>query len=419
MIALMAFAPAFSQEESTQAEGMTMDNVKDKFDGIDENMSVLQTDVAGLKKFKFSGYFQFEWLKTEDGKKGLGLEAYDSTASTILSQFRLRRGRVKLAYDGGLTQFVVQGDFINSGFALKDLYMDITDPWTKYFTLRAGLFNRPNYEVEYSSSQRESMERSTVVKTLYPNERDLGAMITVNPDELFNLQLAAFNNTATGPIKQLLPNFREEPLYFMARLTKSFSLTDEGIGIDIGAHARIGNIQSNSIYVIESDRNAVDSANTIKKGDNIARTWFGGELQLYWDILGGMKLMTEVITGSTTDDPALVAKSANAPAIRKRDFLGYYVMLVKTITDDFQVAVKYDSYDPNTAIDDKSITSTSDLTKSTLGLGLHNYSFANVRISLWYDMITTQTSDNLVKGKALLADDPSDNLLTLRFQYKF
>ncbi len=419
MSAFLVFPVMAQEEESASDEGTTVESIGEKISGMEETMSLLQNDVLGLKKIKLSGYFQFEWLKTEDGSKGLGLDAYDSTAKSILSQFRLRRGRVKLVYAGDIAQFTIQGDFTNAGFALKDLYMDISEPWLYYFSIRAGLFNRPNYEVEYSSSQRESMERSAVIRALYPNERDLGAMITVNPEEMFVLQLAAFNNTTTGPISQRIPNFRDEPVYYMARLTKSFSLPDEGIGIDIGAHARIGNIVSNSEYVIESEQNKVDSANKIKKGDKISKTWFGGELQFYWDILGGMKIIGEYIQGSTTDDMKLVAKAATAPAVRKRDFMGYYIMLVKSITEDFQIAVKYDSYDPNTAIDDKDITSTSDLTRSTLGFGLHNYSIPNVRLSIWYDMIMTQTSDNIVKNLKLLENDPSDNLLTVRFQYKF
>ncbi len=415
IVAVVIGMPVYAQE--SESSETSLSTIVDRLAGIDENMATLQSDVSGLKKFKFSGYYQFEWYKTESGK-GLGLNPYDST-DAVQSQFRIRRGRVKLTYDGGLSSVVFQGDFTTSGFSIKDFYLDVTDPWTKYVTLRAGLFNRPNYEIEYSSSQRESMERSNVIRALYPGERDMGAMFTVNPDELFNLQLAAFMNTYNGANKQFIPSFGDEPLYYMARLTKSFSFNDLGLGVDLGAHARIGSMPSNSPYVIESDAVVVDSSNKIAKGDGIDRTWFGFETQIYWDFLGGMKLMGEYIMGSNADEPKLVAKTANAPAIRKRDFMGYYVMLVKNITDDFQFAAKYDSYDPNTAIDDKLIQSTSDLSKSTLGIGLHNYSFPNIRISLWYDMNTTETSDNVVKGKKLLEKDPIDNTLTLRFQYKF
>jgi len=398
----------YAQEESAAA----IEEIKGQLEGFDENIKTLQTDVSGLKKIKLSGYAQFEWLNTEEEKKGFGFSPYDST-DILQSQFRIRRARVKMTYKNSLGSLVAQGDFNTSGFTLKDFYFDINNPWASWGSLKLGMFNRPNYEIEYSSTTRESMERSSVVKALYPNERDLGAMLTINPDDMFNLQFAAFMNTYQSAMKQSIPNFSEAPMYYMARITKSINLTKQGLGIDFGAHARFGNTASNSIYVIESDAIKIDSTNTIAKGDGVARNWFGGEVQIYWDFLGGMKLMGEYIMGSDVNEPKMVAKSKMAPALRKRDFSGYYVMLVKNLPLDFQVAVKYDSYDPNTAIDDALISSTSELTKTTLGLGIHNYTFSNVRISLWYDMITTQTHDKL------MTEDPDDNLFTVRLQYKF
>ena len=50
--------------------------------------------------------------------------------------------------------------FHRETLALKDAYLVLNDRWTKAFSLTAGKFNRPNYEVEYSSSQRELPERS-------------------------------------------------------------------------------------------------------------------------------------------------------------------------------------------------------------------------------------------------------------------
>ena len=48
-------------------------------------------------------------------------------------------------------------------------------------SLWAGQFNRPNYEVEYSSSQREVLERSRVIRTIYPGEREVGAKLEFTP----------------------------------------------------------------------------------------------------------------------------------------------------------------------------------------------------------------------------------------------
>jgi phosphate-selective porin len=88
-------------------------------------------------------------------------------------------------------------------------------------------------------------------------------------------------------------------------------------------------------------------------------------------------------------------------------------MLVKNITKEWQIAAKYDSYNPNTKIAESDINDKNDLAFSTLGVGFHNYSFDNIRLSLWYELNTTTTKDKVV------TTDPIDNLLTLRFQFKF
>jgi hypothetical protein len=97
-------------------------------------------------------------------------------------------------------------------------------------------------------------------------------------------------------------------------------------------------------------------------------------------------------------------------------------MFVKNITEEWQVAAKYDDYNPNTKIDAAIIDSDKDLKFTTIGVGLHNYTFDNVRISLWYDINKRTTSDNIIdkaKETKLLPTSPSNNLLTVRVQYKF
>ena len=383
-----------------------IEELRGQVSGMDEAVKELQTDRDALKRIKISGYIQVNFEKSEL-EKGLAKNPYDAE-DFVKGRFRLRRSRLKVAYDGGLTQMVVQADYSNSGFSLKDAYLDVTDPWTKYFSLRMGVFNRPNYEVEYSSSQRESPERSRVIGTLYPGERDLGAMLTIAPEDMFTLQLAGFNNTYAGTFGQQNPNFSSEPFYFMSRLTKSFILGD--LGLDLGLHGRFGSVRANSNGILESDMptNGVADSTTVKVGDGISRNWFGVEAQLYYDFLGGMKILGEYISGSDVN-----VLSANATNIRKRDFSGFYVMLVKNLGEEFQGAFKYDSYNPNTAISDNDINTGSELTVNTIGLGLHNYTFHKVRLTLWYDMPVTKTNDRILKT------DPRDNLLTFRAQYKF
>ena len=44
----------------------------------------------------------------------------------------------------------------------------------------AGVFNRPfGHEIGYSTSGLESPERATIIQYFFPDERDLGAMLTL------------------------------------------------------------------------------------------------------------------------------------------------------------------------------------------------------------------------------------------------
>lgn len=417
LLSILTFAGVALGATAKAEESPTIQEIKDRVDGIDENVSTLLTDVAGLKKLKISGYVQVQYEKTE-AQNGFFKNPYDSSEA-VMSRFNLRRSRLKFNYDAGLTQVVVQGDFSNTGFSLKDAYLQITDPWTKYFTLTAGIFNRPNFEVEYSSSQRESMERSQMIQKLYPGERDFGAMITFNDDDLFKLQFAAFNNTIDGTFKSSATpnNFRDFPLYYMARITRGFELTDDLV-IDLGAHARFGSIPANSLKVVEGATDHFDTTSA-SVGDAISRTWFGGEMQLYWDFLGGTKLMGEIIAGNDAKYGGNAGTSAPASKpVYKRSFLGYYAMLVKNLgfipeLEDFQLAFKYDFYNPNTKMDHEKKTDKTELESTWIGLGLHNYTFQNIRLSLWYDMKKVKEQDKLLKTA------PIDNQLTLRLQYKF
>jgi len=77
---------------------------------------------------------------------------------------------------------------------VKDAYVVLNDRWSKAFSIWAGKFNRPNYEVEYSSSSRELAERSLVIRTLYPSERAIGAKLEYNPLNVpIHLQFALIN----------------------------------------------------------------------------------------------------------------------------------------------------------------------------------------------------------------------------------
>ena len=96
----------------------------------------------------------------------------------------------------------------------------------------------------------------------------------------------------------------------------------------------------------------------------VDRTRFGGDAQLYYALpsLGGGSLRGEYYVGTNVNadsltnllvrngDAILVAPGRD-PAHLATDFQGGYVMLVQNLGEKFQVAGRYDWYDPNVDLD--------------------------------------------------------------------
>ena len=165
---------SFGQETQPGDLNQAVDTLNTKIENV-------KSDLDLLKKLKISGYIQAQW-QLADSAGQLSPFSAGNFPKNSDNRFMIRRGRVKFAYEGKLTQFVLQIDATEKGVSLKDAYLNFKDPWLQMFTVQAGVFNRPfGYEIAYSSSLRESPERSRVMQTLFPGERDLGAMLTIQP----------------------------------------------------------------------------------------------------------------------------------------------------------------------------------------------------------------------------------------------
>lgn len=431
-------------QEPTINEKLT--EVDDKVNGLLERLATDEADLSKLTKIKVSGYMQAQY------------QNFESEAVQPSSYFSLRRVRVKFTYeatDG--VKFVLTPDFAPGNFALKDAYVVLNDRWSKAFSLTAGKFNRPNYEVEYSSSQRELPERSKVIGTLYPGERAIGAKLEYNPLNVpIHMQLALLNGAENLTINSnagVNLNNNENKDYdnfkdVMARVTYNVSLGSFG-GLDFGAHGYFGSFKSNALSTLSSDYTTVTS---IKVGDALKRNWVGGEFQLFADVLGGLSIKGEYIAGKNASvgyapySLAGVAKPGVANFQNK--FSGYYLYLIKNLGKKNQFAFRYDYYDPNTDIKGKDISITkftptdltvlsaktsgkSDLATTTLGFAFHHYFDDNLRITLAYEVVqnekvgtTGKVVDNYTNpdgttGSLDYSSKVNQNVLTLRIQAKF
>lgn len=437
-----------AQETETLDEKVT--GLNDVVTGINERLSTAESDLSKLTKIKVSGYIQAQY------------QYFENPSMQPNNYFSLRRARVKFTYEAADgVKFVFTPELLPGSASLKDAYVVLNDHWSNNFSLWAGKFNRPNYEVEYSSSNREVAERSTIIRTLYPSERAVGAKLEYNPQNVpLHVQLAVLNGADVLTIannagvnlnsneNRDFDNFKD----LMLRVTYNLKLGNFG-GLDFGGHGYYGSLKSNALYTLNSDYTTIENVNI---GDAVRRNWAGAEFQLYADILGGMSIKGEYLAGKNASiGYAPVAANGTAAAIAgnanfQNNFSGYYVYLIKNLGKKNQFAFRYDTYDPNTDIKGKEVairqytspdattlrnrmSGKSDLATTTFSFALHHHLDDNIRITLNYDIVQNEK----VSQEGLLTEDytkadgtkvakgidygkvVNNNLLTLRLQAKF
>lgn len=363
-----------------------------RLNALDEKVALHESDLGKLTKIKISGYVQAQYEYYQGG-----LVKPNDPVST----FFIRRARIKFTYeatDG--VRFVLQPDFSTGNLTLKDAYALAYLPKLKPLTLWVGQFNRPNYEVEYSSSQREVFERSRLIRTIYPGEREVGAKLEFKPLALpLKMQLALLNGNFRG-LEQLDVDSRKD---LMARVVYSFKIPAGGIGIDVGAHGYSGGLMAKTKYISDYE-NRMDSLDT-NQGTYLDKKWGGVELQAYFDLLGGLALKGEYITGRN----AYPGDSKTNP-YKTREFSGYYAYLIKNIGNKNQFVTRLDYFDPNTRLSGDAAGK--DVYYTTVTFAWQYYLNENIRFSLNYGIPKNETNTTH-------PDDIKDNVFGIRVQARF
>lgn len=437
---LLASAGAIAQDTSGAVSREEFEEAETTLDGINETIAGIQSTLDLLKKIKISGYLQSQYQVAE-AVGPVPSVAGGNFPSNVRSRFSVRRGRVKFAYANDLSQYVLQIDVTQNGVGIKDAYVAIIDPWVRTYGLTAGIFDRPfGFEIMYSSGLREMPERTRMYQTLFPGERELGAKIEILPQEgsfsWFNLKAGIFN----GVLNTANENNRHKD--FIGRAGVQLPFTEENLEIDGGFSVYSGKVTNTSKYVYTIDESAspvryqVDSAGT-NLGSNHERTYYGGDIQLYYDlpVIGGLSLRGEYITG---DQPgtSVVSGFYNpysasgaldvSAALYKRQFAGWYLAYVQNVGSLFQFVARYDEYDPNTAVDGTDIgaagsnLTVADVAYTTLGIGWLYHFDSSVKFTLYYDIVNNETVSPAATGSlAAFKEDLNDNVLTFRMQFRF
>jgi phosphate-selective porin len=395
-LSVIIFLTLLSLKGYSQPASDTLQDKLTTIDGrlnsLDERVALNESDLGKLTKIKISGYVQAQFETYQDGL----LKTNDPK-----NTFYVRRARVKFTYEpaDGI-KFVLQPDFSTGNLTLKDAYAVASLHKLPSLSLWAGQFNRPDYEVEYSSGQREVLERSRLIRTIYPGEREVGAKLEFNPLSVpLKLQFAVLNGNFTGNQQKDVDTKKD----IMARATYSVKIPTAGIGIDFGAHVYYGGLMAKNKYVLDLE-NKMDSVagNT---GSYLDKKWAGAEMQIYFDLLGGMALKGEYIAGQN----AFAGDSKSNP-YKMKQFSGYYAYLIKNIGRRNQLVGRYDYLDPNTKLSGDAAGK--DVYYKTLTLAWQYYLNDNIRFSVNYEMPWNETNTTYTR-------DIADNVFTIRMQAKF
>lgn len=391
-------------------------------DSLDHRLNKLSKDFSPYANLRINGWMQpeFQYAASQGEKTVAG----GDFAPYSNNRFILRRSRIKFTYTYKNSEFVLQPNFTQDGINITDFYVKTWLPKFTALGIQLGCFNRPfGYEIGYSSSLRETPERSRFTQTLFPQERDLGAAVILDGAKLkkgkfFRLDAGFFNGTGLGAKDfdshkdlishlKLYKNFRHDSL----KLSGGFSFYN-GLVTDT--------VQKQYDYSSESRSFVATMPGGIRSH---IRRYAGMDLQFAFKTrIGETTLRAEYINGiqpggiSSTVSPAKLNDKANY----QRTVSGMYFYFVQDINRlRSQVVFKYDTYDPNTRVKGHEVASAKgfgegDVRYNTLGFG-YNYFINDVtKFMVYYDHVVNETTQLSAFGK-----DLNDDLITCRIQIRF
>lgn len=389
-----------------------------------QNQTTEQNEILKkLQKLKVSGYIQtqYQW-----GQEHASLKVGGKNTNTDKSfdRFGIRRGRIKFSYEENIASGVFQLDLTEKGIKFKDAYLQIKDPWLKTNALRAGIFDRPfGFEISHSSSRRESPERSTVFQTLFPDERDLGAMLHLqagknSPWHFLKLEAGLF---AGNGIKEETDSRKD----FIGHLSANKDISSD-LAIGGGLSYYHGSVYqgTENVYKMEGKSFILDSQPD-NKGEFARRQYIGIDAQLYVNSAFGLtQLRAEYLFGQQPGQES-GSKSPNSSELPDidtyiRKFKGGYVVFIQDLGSiPLSAIFKYDWYDPNTKVKKNEIglnhTGQADILRYTYGVGILWKITNYLRLQAYYDFNNNEKTEN-ISG---YTNNRKDDVFTLRLQYKF
>ncbi len=374
--------------------------IEGQIEGLSEPFPAIQSDIAGLKRLKLSGYIQgrYDWHDESDyGIRGTAFDAAGNATATArreFNRFHVRRARLKTTYVGDMSEFVLQIDAIGDGVALRDAeasfvltnenpWMPSATPWELKLTV--GQFKVPfGFEVLQSSGDREMPERTLMVRQLFPGERDRGLRLQYTYD-WFRVMAAVINGNqiTSGSDPDHGTNDQSSWKDFAGRIGADFDFIVFGVSYH----------QGRNLSIVRRPT----MANPIAGYERFSRTRVGGDVQLYFDVpsLGGLILRGETIW-ARDEQLRFAGVEPVADKCKDKDSFGWQATLVQNIGQHLGLVVRFDQYDAVSAIPDacKKASSTGATTAQTnlkggrvssIGGGLLGYISGNLKATAVYE----------------------------------
>ncbi|MEO7607847.1 MAG: porin [Saprospiraceae bacterium] len=413
-----------------------------------------QVDSSGLKgegissfiqryvNLRISGYLQpqFQFASAKGSPSFSG----GNFAPEVDNRFMIRRGRFRLDYfrtnaaNMPSLFFGFQFDGTERGVNIRDFYGKVFENKWNLFSITTGMFPRPfGNEILLSSNARETPERGRMSQLLMNTERDLGVMLSFEPQNKLHklawlkMDLGVFNGPGLPAVADI---DRHKDL--IGRIsTKGFNLDKSKRWlIKGGASGYLGGLVQNSRFVYEAKASngeysmVADSSQSNVQG-LANRTYGGADVQLLrkckagnTEIRAEFILGTQPATATSSQSPFAVPKDANGQFLPTyiRSFNGAYFYFIQNIFNaHHQIVVKYDWYDPNSVVSGKEVRAdkgftAADIKFNTLGFGYIWYLSDNFKLVLYYDWVQNEHS-----GITGFEGDANDNIFTARVQYKF
>ncbi len=409
-------------------------------DMVDTTKDVGRGILGVYKKYdhlRIGGYLQPQFQLAQEK----GIKTFEGTDFNpqVSNRFIMRRSRVRMDYvhydnvRGPGVQIVFQFDANERSFTVRDMWGRVFDNRFKLFALTMGMFARPfGYEVNLSSSDRESPERGRMSQLLMKSERDLGAMVSFDPRKkigfLSNIKfdLGVFNGQGINAAaefdnsKDLITRLSLKPLHLSKAVTLSAGLSHLNGALLHNTRYQYVTLNNSGIKSLVLDSSA-GILNT-----RSPRIYSGADVQFkIKNRVGFTEFRAEFIGGkqtgtrASTETPGVLLMGRDG--FYARNFSGgYFYFLQHLFSERHQLILKYDFYDANTDVKGQEIGragtgfGAADIRYNTFGVGYINHINDNTKLVIYHAFVRNEHT--ALSG---YTQDLQDDVTTFRLQFRF